>query len=85
MAITIAKMGRSIKNLATVLSSACRAGRRRRNVRLRIDDGTGSGFLDSLDDDPIARFQALFHKPTIVDPFAGHNAVDDYFVICSNR
>src|SRR5512141_990215 len=74
MAMTHAKMGRSMKNLATEAPGAGALARRLAGVRggHRVHQHARADLLEPLDDDLVARLEAGGHEPGVA-----HGAVGD--------
>src|SRR6266446_1052686 len=78
MAMTIATIGRPMKNRDMPLFPRGRRGRRRRGFRgrLRVDDDARLDLLDSLDDDPLSGGEALLDDPETADAIPGRDRPD---------
>src|SRR4051794_37488107 len=72
--MTIAKTGRSIKNLPMALLAPCRGRSFWRPVRLRLYKSPGPRFLKTFDDHAIAFLQALQDLGLLADMLSCDNA-----------
>src|SRR5512134_4029209 len=99
MAITIATIGRLMKNrampdlpLLALGGGGRRGGRRGRRRRgafrsglRRGDPDAGLDFLDPLDHDPLAGFHPVVEDPQGADPFSGHDRPELDGVVCAHH
>src|SRR5438093_1288731 len=78
MAMTIATMGRPMKNRDMALFPRGRWSRRRRGLRnrLRVDDDARLDLLNSLDDDALSGAQTLLDDPETADAIPGLDRPD---------
>src|SRR5258708_24607609 len=79
IAITIAKMGRSMKNLAITSPSSRR--RRGAGVGTRRHSHAGSNLLQPVDDDWISRLESLLDDPALVHAIARDDGPRDNRVV----
>jgi hypothetical protein len=80
MAITIATMGRLIKNFDMLLPGCLRGC----DKRLGDDRHAGANPLDPLGNDALARLQSLIDDPKVAGTFARLNVPDNYLVVAAD-
>src|SRR5580700_11632650 len=75
MEITMATMGRLIKNFDIGLPSLARS------ERLGVDQHAWTHFLHALGDHAVARLESVVDNPVAAHKVADFNRADDYFVL----